>query len=517
MLSLLKKRQTVPLMLCLVVGFALRYYTFDRKSLWMDEVYTYEDSRDDLRGQIRFYEKNPTFLHPPLFFVLTHLFHPFEKPERDLRIIPVIFGTLSIPMLYLLAGSFSTSIALPCTIALTFMTYHISLSQDARAYTLILFLGMTALFFFLKYLKTSKKKYLLLVALLFSASFYTSYSTLLFLVFSQLLWLYRLRPNPPRSRLSSFLFLNGLILLFCLPWVIFLFAHYRGQALMEPLQTGTAGLYWANLFGILHDWAANLPLMILSVLLLILLPAVGDHRRNGLLLLACLLLPVGGLSLLGKVFDMSHFVTSRYFIDFLPLFLVSLYLSVEGVELKSGKIKKWVRPKLLFTILFVGSSLAILPFYYQSEKQDFRGLATYLKGHLREGDKVYVATSGYMPGILYYLGIPPSGRHHTLYYVGHLSERGTDFRIPFSFQGNPVSLHYSEACCTQYMMHGTRLWLVVGKVKARELSKHRPFVLKGFFDGSFLNFDRFPTDASMYLFLWDPSSPEEKGIDLRIE
>jgi len=66
-------------------------------------------------------------------------------------------------------------------------------------------------------------------------------------------------------------------------------------------------------------------------------------------------------------------------------------------------------------------------------------------------------------------------------------------------------------------MHGTRLWLVVGKVKAREMSKHRPFVLKGFFDGSFLNFDRFPTDASMYLFLWDPSSPEEKGIDLRIE
>jgi len=42
-------------------------------------------------------------------------------------------------------------------------------------------------------------------------------------------------------------------------------------------------------------------------------------------------------------------------------------------------------------------------------------------------------------------------------------------------------------------------------------------VLKGYFDGSFLNFNRFPTDASIYLFLLDPKSPGEKGIDMPIE
>jgi hypothetical protein len=44
-----------------------------------------------------------------------------------------------------------------------------------------------------------------------------------------------------------------------------------------------------------------------------------------------------------------------------------------------------------------------------------------------------------------------------------------------------------------------------------------PAVLKGYFDGSFLNHDRFPADGSLYLFLWDPRSPNEKGIDLPIE
>jgi hypothetical protein len=44
-----------------------------------------------------------------------------------------------------------------------------------------------------------------------------------------------------------------------------------------------------------------------------------------------------------------------------------------------------------------------------------------------------------------------------------------------------------------------------------------PCVLKGYFDGSFLNFRRFPTDASIYLLLWDPRSTNEKGIDIPLE
>jgi hypothetical protein len=57
----------------------------------------------------------------------------------------------------------------------------------------------------------------------------------------------------------------------------------------------------------------------------------------------------------------------------------------------------------------------------------------------------------------------------------------------------------------------------VGKRRAKEINKDSPAVLKGYFDGSFLNMARFPTDAPIYLFLWDPRSPHEKGIDAPIE
>src|SRR4030066_2016332 len=146
----IEQREILILILCVLVAFALRFYTFDEKSLWIDEIHTFNDSRDDIQNQLKYYKENPTYLHPPLFFVLTHLFYPFEKPERDLRVIPFIFGILSIPMIYLLSRQFSPNIAIPCTVSLAFMTYHIYLSQNGRPYSLTMIVGMAGLFFFLR-------------------------------------------------------------------------------------------------------------------------------------------------------------------------------------------------------------------------------------------------------------------------------------------------------------------------------------------------------------------------------
>jgi len=91
----IKRKELLVLFLCLIIGFALRVYAFDHKSLWIDEVHTFNDSREGLKGQLKYFKEHPAdFLHPPLFYALTHVFYPFEKPERELRIIPLIFGIL---------------------------------------------------------------------------------------------------------------------------------------------------------------------------------------------------------------------------------------------------------------------------------------------------------------------------------------------------------------------------------------------------------------------------------------
>jgi hypothetical protein len=517
-MTYMKRKEIFVVILCLIIGFALRFYTFDKKSLWVDEVYTFNDSRDDLSGQMKFYEKNPTYLHPPLFFVLTHLFYPFEKPERDLRIIPLIFGIFSIPMIYFLSRLFSPGIALPCTLSLTFMTYHVSLSQEGRSYTLIMFLGMAGLYFFLKYLKTPRKIYLPLAAIFFGILFYISYSSISFIVLSQVLWLYRAGGNSKKPRLPSFLFLNGLIFLICLPWILFVASHYKFQPWMDPFQGKVALSLSSILYWIFHDWTLHLPLMIFSITLLILLPVFSSEKRNALLLLLLMLLPVTGGYLFCELTGINHFFSSRYFINFLPLLFISLYLSLSNIEVRFERLRRYIRPSLLFLIFFIASNLIILPLYYKSEKLNLRGLVNYLKGELKEGDKIFDSAPGlgFSPGILHYFGTFPASRHY-IFTARMISQNEIDYAKSFTYGDKQFTIYHSSSCCNQYVNDGSRIWMITNKQMGGRLKAYPQFVLKGFFDASFLNYERFPYDASIYLFLLDPRSPGEKGIDLPTE
>lgn len=512
------RREILILVLCILVGFALRFYTFDQKSLWLDEIHTFNESRDNLKDQIKFYKENSTHLQPPLFFVLSHLFYPFTKPERDLRIIPLIFGTLSIPMIYLVSRSFSARIALPCTLSLTFMAYHISLSQEARSYSLLMFLGMISLYLFVSYLKTLRVGYLFLVALCFAIMLLTSYSTIPFVALSQILWFYRPKDEMKKPRFFSVFLLNGLLLLFSLPWLLFILLNYPVHHLVDPYEPKFSISLWNVLYGIFHDWAPHLPLTIASAVLISLFPFATRSKKNAMVLLSILFLPMVGIYLFCRVFNVSHFIISRYFTSFLPLFLIILYLSLEAVGNKFKMLDRSVRLQWVFIFLFILSNVVMLPLYYRSEKQDLRGLAFYLKQQMRQGDRILLGGAFFFPGLFHYFGIYPKTRHYDVTTYKD-AERGLDYvMMPLVYQDKTIPIYYSKICCRQYMAGGNRLWIVIGgKQGAKEIERNLSVVLKGYFDGSFLNLDRFPMDASIYLFLWDPQSPSEKGIPFPIE
>jgi uncharacterized membrane protein len=515
-MKIFKEKEILILILCLLIGFALRFYHFDRKSLWIDEIHTFNESRDDLRGQLKYYQENPTHLQLPLFFILTHIFYPFPNPERDLRIIPLIFGMLSLPMIYLLARSFSPRIALPCTFSLALMTYHIHYSQEGRVYALTLFWGMVGLYFLMKHLESSKQRYLFFTGLTFSLLFYLSYSTVLFILLSQLFFFYQKEGNRFPTTLRSFLILNGLICLFCVPWFLFIALNYKGNPIMDPLTVQEIGPFFTLISAVLNDWASSSILAIISVGLLILFPIVSHEKRNTFILLAMFIAPIGGLYVYSQLFHITQFITSRYFINFLPLFMIALFMSVDALETRRKPPKRILNPRLLFLLLFIASNLTILPLYYQSEKQDFRRLDSYLSSQLQDGDRVFVRSYTYIPGILHYFSIYPEGRHYQIpqYWI---NSKVYEIRISLSFQDKRFTIYNSNHCCDQYIADGKRLWVLVGKDAAKEIQKNSPVALKGYFDGSFSHFRKFPSDASMYLFLWDPQFPGEKGINMSIE
>jgi len=133
------------------------------------------------------------------------------------------------------------------------------------------------------------------------------------------------------------------------------------------------------MYGIFHDWVPHLPLMVTSMILLILFPFFSKDKRNALVLLAVFVFPIGGLYLFCKLLNITHFITSRYFVSFLPLFLITIYLALNTIEVRFNRIRKFIRLEFLFLILFIASNLIILPLYYRSEKQNIRGWSPFWK------------------------------------------------------------------------------------------------------------------------------------------
>jgi hypothetical protein len=242
----------------------------------------------------------------------------------------------------------------------------------------------------------------------------------------------------------------------------------------------------------------------------------STDRRDAIILLALILLPIGGLYSYCEWNKVTHFITSRYFISFLPLFVITLFLSLSGIENRLERLRRLVRLDILFAVLLIASNLIILPLYYRSEKQDFKRLAAYLKGHIQDGDKIIVGSIGYIPGLLHYFGVNPQDRHY-LFSGQRVSSEEMEYKNSLIIQSKRFIISYSNTYWIQYALKGNRLWIVVDKETAQKVEDLPFCVPKGYFDGSFLNFNRFPTDASMYLFLWDPKSPGEKGIDMPIE
>ena len=175
-----------------------------------------------------------------------------------------------------------------------------------------------------------------------------------------------------------------------------------------------------------------------------------------------------------------------------------------------------MRLKLLFVILLIASNGVILPLYYRSEKQDYRGLMKYLKNQVRNGDKIIAGNVVQIGIMLHHLGVYPEGRHYAIP-IRKVSEGEFENYVNVAYQDIAFTILCSKSHWFNYLADGSRLWIVADKKNAKLVKESLPCVLKGYFDGSVLNLNRFPTDASVYLFLWDPSSPNENGVDLPIQ
>ena len=131
----LTRRDGIALCLIVLVGAALRLYRVDAQSVWFDEAFAVAHSVKSLPDlfQVLLLEGGR---HPPLHYWILHFwFGIVGFGAMEARLVSVIFGTLSIPLLYVLARRFTDSATSLCAaLLLSVSQIAIYFSQEARSY-----------------------------------------------------------------------------------------------------------------------------------------------------------------------------------------------------------------------------------------------------------------------------------------------------------------------------------------------------------------------------------------------
>jgi len=143
------------LVLTMAAG-ALRFHNLDGQSIWNDEMFSIEVARQSFRDIQPLLVSH--FHHPPLFFYLLHaVIVILGESVWTLRLIPAIFGTLTIGALYsIVASRWGWKSGAVSSLLCCFSPFHVAYSQEGRPYALAAFLALLSSHFFLKIIEGKK-------------------------------------------------------------------------------------------------------------------------------------------------------------------------------------------------------------------------------------------------------------------------------------------------------------------------------------------------------------------------
>jgi 4-amino-4-deoxy-L-arabinose transferase-like glycosyltransferase len=300
----LRRLVSLPLVLLLLtlLAFGLRVYGLDYQPLRGDESFSIQFSAHELDWlfpNIANIEPNP-----PLYYLLLHYWMAvLGQSEFATRFLSLLFGVISVPIIYQLARSMgrpNVGILASTLVAINpFQVWH---AQDVRNYTVWPALSMASLVFLLLALREGRLKYWVGYVGLALLSVYTHYYDLFLLLFQNLFFLavvacYSRTKGVPGARrrvpVFTWLISQGFLAVSFVPWLIY------GSSRLAEVTEGSSPPLWDVFSRCLTAFAVG--------------ETVPGAFRTAVLPLLLLLL-VGGLTL--------AFRTDRYHATFLMLYIV---------------------------------------------------------------------------------------------------------------------------------------------------------------------------------------------------
>jgi hypothetical protein len=400
----------------------LRWRDLGSQSLWLDEGYTLWISKFSPREIWQVLKMDPT---SPLHYVLIHYWSIlFGTSEFWLRALSAVFGTLSIPLYYLLARKIlieRTAVAFAMAFyAVSFL--QVWYAQEARCYALLAFLSLGSVYCLLLYLENGGLVRFCGVVLFLAASLYTHNMVLFYLPGIAVLWLVYPAERTFLARVKEGLLIGLVVLLLYLPWLPTLGA--QAQRLHRSTWTlGTPGIkdllesicifsgfdiptlqtlfrdqfhiHVARLFG-LWTWAP-------AILVMVVVCIFAADRRKMAALAVYALSPVASTFALSRVSNPIYL--NRVFLgccSVLPMVFAAPIAFQVGSRRKAFE--------LVGLVVLAASVVSAAGYLGAAQKEDWRGVAEYLVQLPKSERLIVVSPDIALPLVYYYApGLSKSG------------------------------------------------------------------------------------------------------------
>jgi len=163
----------------LLLASWLRFAGLLKRDFWYDEAFTGVAAKENFHDMVVMIIND---VHPPLYYLALKIFASFfDYSVFGVRLFSAIFGVLCVWAVYLVAKElFDRKVALWSAFVVAISPFAIQYSQEARMYSMLVFLILMSVYFFLLGLRTDKKKYFIVWGIFMGLSMLTHYMGIIF-------------------------------------------------------------------------------------------------------------------------------------------------------------------------------------------------------------------------------------------------------------------------------------------------------------------------------------------------
>ena len=213
--------ESILIIVILILALILRTYKLNHNSLWTDEGTTWWITYNE--PLIQSIKKALGTDQQPFYYILINFWiRLFGTSEISLRFPSIIFGLASVFLTYKLSTLLfnNKELGIIASCITTFSTLNIDLSQEARPYTLTIFLALLSNYHFIKLARKENLKNLFFY-LIFSTLLIYTHTQGVFTLFAQNIFFITFcffQRKKENISLITWIFLQLIILILFLPW-----------------------------------------------------------------------------------------------------------------------------------------------------------------------------------------------------------------------------------------------------------------------------------------------------------